>query len=663
MANLIYLNRETTIWFVPAAAAQAEDEPFSVHNLAAGAGRQSDAYDFGVAAVPALYEWRAFVQFATAPVIPETVDIYPKTMGSSAPATAHPDNDDGVTDAAVSSINKLANLHYLGSIVVDEAVADIEMVASGTVYITARAIQVVFWNATADALTNDVDENGFMDRDLFLEYDFMRNTGRVLRDTTGRGNHAYCTDGTWVGSEVGLAYDWPNNQSEEGALTNVSQFDLDIAGFYTWEFYVKPYDFTIWQTLWGMRGADNDEYFFIYCHTNDARTKMVTFVWRTDAANRWTNRSANNVVDNDRFYHLCFTYDGNIAGQVDRTTLYVDGVPTDGGDDTDNGNALSFDNTTTVEIANNSIWDEGFMGEYALFRYYKRHLTQDEVRQRVEICRRRAQTFGGTHAPQLWALSLQTLAPSAIASLEAFGSPQLDLTVLADPVASAETFGSTTLIIEQFLSPDAIASLEAFGTAQIDLTVLATGIASLEAFGTAQLDLTVFPTSIASAETFGSATVVAQQFLGPDAIASAEAFGSPQLNLIVFPSSIASGETFGSPQLDLTVFPDGIATLEAFGSAQLNLTIFPSSIAGAEAFGTATLTKGTILLPDAIASLEAFGTLTIANVDQFIYPGSIPSGETFGTAILIGGVGGVPSLLLIEDPRVRRHIRWQQTRR
>ena len=162
MANLIYRNREATKWFVPAAAAQAEDEPFECHNLAAGAGRQSDPHDLGEGAVAALYEWRAFVQFATTPVLNETVDFYLKTMGSSASATAHPDNDDGTAEGAVSAVAKLANLKYLGSIVVDQAAENIEMVASGEVFITARAFQVVIWNASADALTNDVDENGFM---------------------------------------------------------------------------------------------------------------------------------------------------------------------------------------------------------------------------------------------------------------------------------------------------------------------------------------------------------------------------------------------------------------------------------------------------------------------------------------------------------------------
>jgi len=146
---------------VPAAAAQAEDYAFEMHNIAAGAGRQSAAWDRGVAATPALYEWCAFVQFATAPVVNETVDFYLKPMGSDASATAHPANDDGTASAAVSAADKLKNLIYIGSIVVDQATADIEMVARGTVFLSARGYNIVMWNATADALTNDVDENGF----------------------------------------------------------------------------------------------------------------------------------------------------------------------------------------------------------------------------------------------------------------------------------------------------------------------------------------------------------------------------------------------------------------------------------------------------------------------------------------------------------------------
>ena len=162
MANKNYVVTETSLFFVPAAAAQAEDAIFEVDGLGSAAGHQSAQFDLGTTARSQLYEWRAFVQFATAPVVGETVRIYLKTAGTSASATAHPDNDDGTGDLAVSAEDKLKNLHLIGNIIVDEAAANIEMVSSGTVEIRSRAINVVFWNATADALTTDVDENGFI---------------------------------------------------------------------------------------------------------------------------------------------------------------------------------------------------------------------------------------------------------------------------------------------------------------------------------------------------------------------------------------------------------------------------------------------------------------------------------------------------------------------
>lgn len=161
MANEILRNRGTTLFFVPAAAAQAETAAFEMHNVGAGAGVQSAYYDLGEGAISMIWEWRAFVQFATQPVLGEVVRFYIKTMGNSAGATGHPDNDDGTGAGAVSAVDKLNNLHFIGAIKVDQATADIEMVASGVIEIAARAIQIVMWNATADALTNDVDENGF----------------------------------------------------------------------------------------------------------------------------------------------------------------------------------------------------------------------------------------------------------------------------------------------------------------------------------------------------------------------------------------------------------------------------------------------------------------------------------------------------------------------
>ena len=161
MTNQVLQLPLTTIWFVPAAAAQAEDYAFEFHNLAAAAGRQSAHWDRGHAARPWAYEWRGFLQFADVPVLTETVDFYLKWSGTSASATAHPDNDDGTGESAVSALAKVSNLKYLGSVVVDEAAANVEMSASGIVVVGSRGVNVVVWNASADALANDVDECGF----------------------------------------------------------------------------------------------------------------------------------------------------------------------------------------------------------------------------------------------------------------------------------------------------------------------------------------------------------------------------------------------------------------------------------------------------------------------------------------------------------------------
>ncbi len=161
MPNLIYQNPETTIWFVPAGATQAEDHILELDGLASGAGIQSAHWDRGVAAMPALYEWAMFVQYAAQPVLAETISIYLKPSGTSASATAHPANDDGTGAGAVSAIDKLNNLHLIGVLSVDEAAVDIEMVARGVTYLTARGYNVVIWNDSADALTTDENENGF----------------------------------------------------------------------------------------------------------------------------------------------------------------------------------------------------------------------------------------------------------------------------------------------------------------------------------------------------------------------------------------------------------------------------------------------------------------------------------------------------------------------
>ena len=127
-------------------------------SLAAGAGRQSAQHDFTDSARAYIYRWRAWCSFTTDPVVGETVDWYYK---SGLTASTILDNADGTGDIALSSVDKLKNLHYIGSIVVDEAAAATVFVASGTIAIHERFINIVCYNDTADALSATALDMGF----------------------------------------------------------------------------------------------------------------------------------------------------------------------------------------------------------------------------------------------------------------------------------------------------------------------------------------------------------------------------------------------------------------------------------------------------------------------------------------------------------------------
>ena len=158
MPTKILRVRETTLHFVPAGATQAEDEIFETDNLASGNGVQSGQHSIGAAAATREFAWRAFQQFQATPVVGDAFRYYVKTAGDSG---VHPDNDDGTSAGAVSDEDKLNNLQQIGAIVVDEANANIEMVASGRVWIDADSVQIVGFNGTTVATTTDEDENGF----------------------------------------------------------------------------------------------------------------------------------------------------------------------------------------------------------------------------------------------------------------------------------------------------------------------------------------------------------------------------------------------------------------------------------------------------------------------------------------------------------------------
>ena len=132
------------------------DELLTLTSVAAGAGRQGALHDFGTAARSPEFAWRAYVKFATTPVVGERVKIYWKTSDGT-----NPDNDDGTGDIALSAEDKLKNLLYLGAIVVDQASTAPVFVASGDVYLPHRHGAPVFFNDTADGLSSTATDGGF----------------------------------------------------------------------------------------------------------------------------------------------------------------------------------------------------------------------------------------------------------------------------------------------------------------------------------------------------------------------------------------------------------------------------------------------------------------------------------------------------------------------
>ncbi|KKN04067.1 hypothetical protein LCGC14_1101340 [marine sediment metagenome] len=133
-------------------------------SLAAGAGRQGARYDLGAitTARAHLFDWWFFMQFATAPVVGETIDIYWKGYHQSG---SHAMNDDGNSDAAVSAEDKLKNLWYLDSLVVDEANVTPEFATAqqgDPIWIPHRYGMPVIWNRTANAFSATAAEHGFI---------------------------------------------------------------------------------------------------------------------------------------------------------------------------------------------------------------------------------------------------------------------------------------------------------------------------------------------------------------------------------------------------------------------------------------------------------------------------------------------------------------------
>ena len=143
---------ETPIVFT----ASGGDVAWTVDGITTLAGRQSAQHDFGDAARAFMYRWRAKTQWDTQPVVGESLDFYYKSSDGTIL-----DNDDGTGDIALSAADKLKNLHYIGSIIVDEAIIDTPSGASGVIAIYERYIHIVAFNNSVDTISTTANDTSF----------------------------------------------------------------------------------------------------------------------------------------------------------------------------------------------------------------------------------------------------------------------------------------------------------------------------------------------------------------------------------------------------------------------------------------------------------------------------------------------------------------------
>ncbi len=160
--------------------------------------------------------------------------------------------------------------------------------------------------------------------------------------------------------------------------------------------------------------------------------------------------------------------------------------------------------------------------------------------------------------------------------------------------------------------------------------------------------INVFADPIPSAEAFGSTELRPDQLIAVSAIPSGEAVGVPErIGVVLRPASIASLEAFGVPYIPPPQFIHVYAGIEseefvADPHMRMNQLIEPESIGSEEIFGDVTV-AGRPLLLTSIPSEEGFG---LAKLLRGINVPSIPRSDEFGIARVRAGY---VSEFLIDD--------------
>ena len=144
MANEIYVVIGTPlVW-----SSSGGDYALTMTSQATNSGRQGAEHTQGASPRGYRYIWELVTKFSTTPIIPEPIGIYMKRGDGT-----RYDNDDGIGDIAVSTIDKLSNCKFLDTLFVDEAATGVEMCKRGEVILYSPRIMPCIWNGTQDTLS------------------------------------------------------------------------------------------------------------------------------------------------------------------------------------------------------------------------------------------------------------------------------------------------------------------------------------------------------------------------------------------------------------------------------------------------------------------------------------------------------------------------------
>jgi hypothetical protein len=226
-----------------------------------------------------------------------------------------------------------------------------------------------------------------------------------------------------------------------------------------------------------------------------------------------------------------------------------------------------------------------------------------------------------------------TIAPSSIASSEAWGTLEVNLQIQVGSITSSEAWG--TLLVDMNIDAGSIVSSEAWSNdIQVEMQIQVGSIVPPETqWGYPSVNSQIVAGSIISGESFDNPQVDMQVQVG--SIASSESWGTPILSTGVqlLVSSIPSSASFGTTQIDMQIRVDGILSSESWGDTQVEFQVALSSIPSSETWGTVQVNQQIQL--DSIPSSEAWDNPHII-ISSHIFVQSIQSSEAWGTPSISG---------------------------